>query len=145
MSMININDLFADQKQKEKHKEEIYDNVLKNCHNKIRRAVKLSPYNNFCFYIIPKFIYGVPLYNIDKCINYLVVYLTKNGFQINYTHPNLLLISWIKPKETSKTLDPLFNSSNVKSINDYKPSGTLIYNNNHLSDLNKKKNILFKN
>ena len=51
MSMININDLFADQKQKEKHKEEIYDNVLKNCHNKIRRSVKLSPYNNFCFYI----------------------------------------------------------------------------------------------
>ena len=27
MSMININELFADQKQKEKHKEEIYDNV----------------------------------------------------------------------------------------------------------------------
>ena len=145
MSMININDLFADQKQKEKHKEEIYDNVLKNCHNKIRRAVKLSPYNNFCFYIIPKFIYGVPLYNIDKCINYLVVHLTKNGFQINYTHPNLLLISWIKPKETSKTLDPLFNSSNVKSINDYKPSGNLIYNNNYLSELNKKKNLLLKN
>jgi hypothetical protein len=145
MSMININDLFADQKQKEKHKEEIYDNVLKNCHNKIRRAVKLSPYNNFCFYIIPKFIYGVPLYNIDKCINYLVVNLTKNGFQINYTHPNLLLISWIKPKETSKSLDPLFNKSNIKSINDYKPSGTLIYNNNYLSDLNKKKNLLLKN
>ena len=145
MSMININELFTDQTQKEKHKEEIYDNVLKNCHNKIRRAVKISPYNNFCFYIIPKFIYGVPLYNIDKCINYLVVYLTKNGFQINYTHPNLLLISWIKPKETSKSLDPLFNKSNIKSINDYKPSGTLIYNNNYLSDLNKKKNLLLKN
>lgn len=145
MSMININDLFADQKQKEKHKEEIYDNVLKNCHNKIRRSVKLSPYNNFCFYIIPKFIYGVPLYNIDKCINYLVINLTKNGFQINYTHPNLLLISWIKPKETSKSLDPLFNKSNIKSINDYKPSGNLIYNNNYLSDLNKKKNLLLKN
>ena len=147
MSMININELFTDQTQKEKHKEEIYDNVLKNCHNKIRRSVKLSPYNNFCFYIIPKFIYGVPLYNIDKCINYLVVHLTKNGFQINYTHPNLLLISWIKPKEISKPLDPLFNNnkSNIKSINDYKPSGNLIYNNNYLSELNKKKNLLLKN
>ena len=147
MSMININELFTDQKQKEKHKEEIYDNVLKNCHNKIRRSVKLSPYNNCCFYIIPKFIYGVPLYNIDKCINYLVVHLTKNGFQINYTHPNLLLISWIKQKEISKPLDPLFNNnkSNIKSINDYKPSGNLIYNNNYLSELNKKKNLLLKN
>lgn len=147
MSMININELFADKQQKEKHKEAIYDNVLKNCHNKIRRAVKLSPYNNFCFYIIPKFIYGIPLYNIDKCINYLVVHLTKNGFIINYTHPNLLLISWNKPKEISKPYDPLFNNnkSNIKSINDYKPSGSLIYNNNFLSDLNKKKNLLLKN
>ena len=148
MSMININDLFSDQKQKEKQKEEIYDNVLKNCHNKIKRAVKLSPYDNFCFYIIPKFIYGVPLYNVDKCINYLVVHLTKNGFKINYTHPNLLLISWEKQKELSKPSDPLFKNNtntNVKSINDYKPSGSLIYNNNYLSDLNKKKNLLLKN
>jgi len=148
MSMININDLFADQKQKEKQKEEIYDNVLKNCHNKIKRAVKLSPYDNFCFYIIPKFIYGVPLYNVDKCINYLVVHLTKNGFKINYTHPNLLLISWEKQKELSKPSDPLFKNNtntNVKSINDYKPSGSLIYNNNYLTDLNKKKNLLLKN
>ena len=148
MSMININDLFADQKQKEKHKEEIYDNVLKNCHNKIRRAVKLSPYNNFCFYIIPKIIYGVPLYNLEKCIAYLFINLTKNGFIINYAHPNLLLISWTKPKETKpKPLtDPLFTNNNptIKSINDYKPSGNLIYNTNYLNDLNKKKNILFK-
>jgi len=148
MSMININDLFADQKQKEKQKEEIYDSVLKNCHNKIKRAVKLSPYDNFCFYIIPKFIYGVPLYNLEKCINYLVVHLTKNGFKLNYTHPNLLLISWEKQKELAKPSDPLFKNNtncNIKSINDYKPSGTLIYNNNYLSDLNKKKNLLLKN
>ena len=30
MSMININELFIGQEEKEKHKEEIYDNVLKN-------------------------------------------------------------------------------------------------------------------
>ena len=146
MSMININDLFVEQQQKEKHKEEIYDKVLKNCHNRIRRVVKIDPYNNFCFYIIPKFIYGIPLYNIDKCISYLVNNLTKNGFKINYTHPNLLLISWEKQKENKKLSDPLFNNnSNIKSISDYKPSGSLIYNTNYLNDLNKKKNILLKN
>ena len=88
------------------------------------------------------------LYNIEKCINYLVVHLTKNGFKINYTHPNLLLISWEKQKEISTPSDLLFKNntnSNIKSINDYKPSGNLIYNNNYLSDLNKKKNLLLKN
>lgn len=149
MSMININDLFTTKEQKEKHKEEIYDNVLQQCHRKIFRSVKLNPYSNICFYVIPKIIYGVPLYNLEKCIHYLVTHLTKNGFNINYTHPNLILISWTKPNETKQKplTDPLFthNNPNIKSINDYKPSGNLIYNTNYLNDLNTKKNILFRN
>ena len=68
MSMLNINELFNDQSKKEKHKEEIYDNVLKQCHKKILRAAKLNPYTNYCFYVIPKFIYGIPLYDLNKCI-----------------------------------------------------------------------------
>ena len=143
MSMININELFNDQSKKEKHKEEIYDNVLKQCHKKILRAAELNPYNNCCFYIIPKFIYGIPLYNLDKCIHYLVINLSKNGFKINYTHPNLLIISWFKKEESQpKNNIMLNNSTNVKSINDYKPSGNLIYNTNYLKDINKKTNYL---
>ena len=143
MSMININELFNDQSKKEKHKEEIYDNVLKQCHKKILRAAELNPYNNCCFYIIPKFIYGIPLYNLDKCINYLVVNLSKNGFKINYTHPNLLIISWFKKEESQSKNEIMFNTkANVKSINDYKPSGNLIYNTNYLKDINKKTNYL---
>ena len=141
--MLNINELFNDQSKKEKHKEEIYDNVLKQCHKRILRSAKLNPYNNCCFYIIPKFIYGIPLYNLDKCINYLVVNLSKNGFKINYTHPNLLIITWYKKEESQPKNDILFNTkSNVKSITDYKPSGNLIYNTNYLKDINKKTNYL---
>ena len=141
MSMLNINDLFTNKNEKEKLKEQIYDDVLKQCHKKIVRAVKLNPYNNYCFYIIPKFIFGVPLYNTNNCIYYLINNLTKNGFNIKYTHPNLLIITWNKQKEQKSNLlvEP---KSNIKSINDYKPSGNLIYNSNHLSDLNKKKNYL---
>tara|TARA_B110000967_G_C18450520_1_gene347674 strand:+ start:104 stop:538 length:435 start_codon:yes stop_codon:yes gene_type:complete len=142
MSMININELFLDKQEKEKNKNEIYDNVLKQCHKRILRSVKLNPYDNYCFYIIPKFIYGIPLYDLNKCINYLVVHLTKNGFKINYTHPNLLIITWFKKEEPKQSV--LFNGTktNVKSINDYKPSGNLIYNSNFLKDIDKKKNYL---
>ena len=143
MSMLNINELFNDQTKKEKHKEEIYDNVLKQCHKKILRSAKLNPYTNYCFYVIPKFIYGIPLYDLNKCINYLVINLSKNGFKINYTHPNLLIITWFKKEESQPKNDILFNTkSNVKSINDYKPSGTLIYNTNYLKDINTKNNYL---
>ena len=143
MSMININELFNDKSKKDKHKEEIYDNVLKQCHKKILRSAKLNPYNNCCFYIIPKFIYGIPLYNLNKCINYLVINLSKNGFKINYTHPNLLIISWFKEEESNPKNDIMLNTkTNVKSITDYKPSGNLIYNTNYLKDINKKTNYL---
>ena len=146
MSILNINELFINQLEKEKHKNEIYDDVLKKCHQKIQRSVSINPYNNYCFYIIPKFIYGIPLYNIEKCINYLIINLTKNGFKLSYTHPNLLLIWWIKPNKNDNSLksanDLILKQNNIKSIDDYKPSGNLIYNSNHLKDLNKKSNIL---
>lgn len=145
MSMININELFADQLEKEKHKEEIYDNVLKKCHQRIIRSTKLNPYIKYCFYLVPKFIYGMPLYNTVKCIEYLMVHLTKNGFKVVYTHPNLLLISWEKPKETIKpslTLPSMFSNNNIRSVQDYKPSGNLIYNNDILKNINEKKNYL---
>ena len=142
MSMININELFLNKQEKEKHKNEIYDSVLKQCHKRIMRSVKLNPYDNYCFYVIPKFIYGIPLYDLNKCINYLVVHLTKNGFKINYTHPNLLIITWFKKEEPKQSVLFNGNKTNVKSINDYKPSGNLIYNSNFLKDIDKKKNYL---
>ena len=68
--------------------------------------------------------------------------LNINGFKINYTHPNLLIITWFKKEEPKQSV--LFNGTktNVKSINDYKPSGNLIYNSNFLKDIYKKKNYL---
>ena len=145
MSMININDLFNEKNERDKHKNKIYDDVLKQCHRKIIRSVKIDPYSRFCFYSIPKFIYGVPLYNIEKCIHYLVIHLTKNGFKINYTHPNLLIIAWDKDTKKNETMDNPFKSqSNVRSTLDYKPSHNLIYNSNQLTELNKKKDYLLK-
>ena len=47
-----------------------------------------------------------------------------------------------KEKEESKKLSIFPNSNqNIKSVTDYKPSGNLIYNNNILNDINKKKII----
>ena len=144
MSMININDLYLEKQEKEKNKKSIYDNVLKKCHNKIVTSSKTNPYDQWCYFVIPKFIYGIPLYNQPECINYLVIHLTKNGFTISYTHPNLLIITWFKAN--SKLIQPksIFPNSNnnFKSINDYKPSGNLIYNKNSLNILNNKKNNL---
>ena len=69
--MININDLNSEINKKKKLKEEIYEMILEKCHNRI----KLSAASNnlgFCFYTIPKYIYGVPIYDYHACLMYLV-------------------------------------------------------------------------
>ena len=142
MSMININELHAERIEKEENKKQIYDNVLKKCHNKILLTSKMNPYEQWCYFVIPKFIYGIPLYNFNDCLQYLVTNLTKNGFKINYTHPNLLIISWFNIQTNNKKIT-INNGNTHKTINDYKPSGNLIYNKNSLSTLNNKKNNLF--
>ena len=149
MSMLNINDLYSKQEEKENNKKEIYDNVLQKCHNKIKTSSKMHPYNHWCYFVIPTFMYGIPFYNKSECINYLYTNLTNNGFKITYTHPNLFIITWFKEdtqknKPDLKQIFPSSNKSGHKSISDYRPSGNLIYNSNSLSALNEKHKNLFK-
>ena len=59
----------------------IYNKVLdatevKRIYNKIKLANKL---NNYCYYMIPKFIVGMPLFNISKCSEYVYNELVKKG------------------------------------------------------------------
>ena len=48
----------------------------------------------FCTFLVPEVIIGVPKYNNAECIAYLINKLEENGFAIKYTHPHLLFISW---------------------------------------------------
>ena len=59
-------------KKKKNIKRKFMIMCFKKCHQRIIRSTKLNPYINYCFYIVPKFVYGIPLYNIEKCINYFV-------------------------------------------------------------------------
>ena len=93
MSMLNLDDLNSRINNKNKIKIEIYENILKNCHKRIKLSAETNN-DGFCFYSIPRYMYGVPLYNLEECTNYIINMLNKNGFELKYTHPNLLYISW---------------------------------------------------
>ena len=83
--------------KKEKRKLRVFNEVLQKCHQRIVTIVKKT--GDFCcFFIVPTCIFGVPLYNTVSCVLYLVEQLIKNGFDVKYTHPNLLYISWINRK-----------------------------------------------
>jgi hypothetical protein len=144
MSMINMDDLIEDKQKVLDRKTRIYEEILKKCHHRIKNVSKQNPLMCYCLYIIPKFIYGIPLYNLSECVKYLFEKLTNNGFKVNYTHPNLLIISWLHLKEKKKITASSILPKEYKEIDNYKPSGNLIYNKSNLSVLNSKTNLLFR-
>lgn len=91
---LNLDDLYKQQKISEDHKLKIYQKILNRIHNKIKHTSRMRNNNKFCIYVIPEFILGIPRYDINTCTMYIIEKLTINGFQIKYTHPNLLWISW---------------------------------------------------
>ena len=152
MSLIDISDLHKKARELKERKIKIYDEVLQKCHHRIKLVSKLTPLNQWCFYIIPKVVFGIPLYNLAECVEYLVRLLTENGFKVAYTHPNLLLITWFedpKSKSANESKSITFGSKSntndngmYKSIDTYKPSGNLVYNQQNFNLLEQKSNKL---
>ena len=165
MSLIDISELHKKTREQRDKKIKIYEEVLKKCHHRIKLVSKLTPMNQWCFYLIPKVLFGMPLYNLAECVEYLVRMLSDNGFKVAYTHPNLLLITWFendsgqggqypnlvniekginksRPRITNNT--SISNNQNYRSIDSYKPSGNLVYNQNSFNLLEQRKNDIFK-
>ena len=127
MSMLNIDDLNNTLKEKEDKQNKIYDEILKKCHHKIKKTSETST-EGYCFYIIPEYIYGFPIYNYKGCVIYLFKTLTKNGFEVKYTHPNLLYVSWAGKSNPQNYKAIEKKNNGYRSIEEYKPSGNIIYN-----------------
>lgn len=148
MSQLKISDLYSTINEKTLKRLEIYDSVLVKCHKRIQYNSKLE--RTYCFYQIPEFIFGVPIYNKDEMRKYIINSLNNNGFQIMYIEPNWLFINWGHHR-----LDKLSNvnttlhadkkkkekDNKYKSIDNYKPDGTLIYDESTMMGLSNKLNI----
>jgi hypothetical protein len=97
--MLNIHNLHNEIEKRETRKNKTYQTILEKVQYRIITVNKKSN-DCYCFYIVPTFIFGVPLYDMTKCIIFVMEDLIGRGFKVNYTHPNLLYISWKeKPKQ----------------------------------------------
>ena len=91
---INLDDLYTTQKSIEDNKIKIYQKILARVHKKIKTTGRSRNCEKHCFFLVPEFVLGIPRYDISTCISFIVDKLIDNGFQVRYTHPNLLFISW---------------------------------------------------
>lgn len=148
MSQLKISELYSTINEKNLKRLKVFDSVLVKCHKRIEYNSKLE--KTYCFYQIPEFIFGVPIYNPLELKKYIINSLNNNGFQIMYIDPNWLFIHWGHHK-----LDKLANINTTleidkkkkekdkqyKSIDNYKPDGSLIYDDYTMMGLSNKLNI----
>ena len=59
----------------------------------------------------------------------------KNGFDLKYTHPNLLFISWLGKTNPKEYKNIEYKTKEYKPIEEYKPKGNFVYNTNLLKTL----------
>lgn len=91
---IDLDSLYRKKHEIEEHRRKIYNKILNRAHSKIKVTSRLKHDEQFCFFIVPEFILGVPKYDLAECVDYTIEKLMDNGFRVKFTEPNLLFISW---------------------------------------------------
>jgi len=92
---INIDDLYEKRKEYDLKKLELFNKILYRVHVRIKTTSRQKKDEQFCWFLVPETIIGVPKYDQGTCIAYIIDKLKTNGFKVNYIHPNTLFISWL--------------------------------------------------
>jgi hypothetical protein len=91
---INIDDLYEKKKERDLNNLELFNKILNRVHVRIKTTSRQQRDQQFCWYVVPEIIIGVPKYDQGACIAYLIYKLKDNGFNIKYINPNTLFICW---------------------------------------------------
>ena len=91
---LNLDELFEKKQIHDLATTKNYNAILNRVHTKIKLTSRQQIDVHYCWFVIPEVMIGVPKYDVATCISYVIDKLQENGFNVRYTHPNLLLISW---------------------------------------------------
>jgi len=91
---INLDELYDTKKEKDLQKMQVFNRILNRIHAKIKMTSRQKINSNFCWYVVPEVMLGIVNYDRIMCISYVIAKLEENDFQVRYTHPNLIFISW---------------------------------------------------
>ena len=106
---LNIYDLYRNINEKKEKKHVSYNEVLYKIHDKVKRTAEKERYK--LVYEIPEVVFGLPTYDLNLCMAYIMKQLRSNGFLVKYYFPKILYISW-DPREIR---DYKKQKSNIKN------------------------------
>ena len=89
-----MDELYEKKKQHDLDQLTLYNKILNRIHVKIKTISRQKKDEQFCWFVVPEVIIGVPKYDQGSCIAYVLDKLQDNGFSVKYIHPNALFICW---------------------------------------------------
>ena len=115
---ISLEDIDMYQKEKVKNWIKVYEKVLGDCYRRIRDHVLHD--QTFCFFSVPEYIPGFPIFNITHCTCFIMRKLRQAKFSIQYFPPNILYIYWPLEKQSLQLIAPPPEATHLR-ITDEKP------------------------
>lgn len=100
--MLNISELRNTVHEKRRRRVETFDALLTMCHKRIQRAAELEKYE--CEYEVPEYVVGLPLFNVNDCLDHLLNRLRTNGFTVQHVFPKTIRVTWFPPDDLSLQL-----------------------------------------
>lgn len=90
--MLSVHDLNRHIEAKKREKFATYEKVFALCEKHVVRHADAQLYR--CFFEVPEFIMGLPVYALNPAIMYIYDKLVRKGFLVKYYFPKVLYISW---------------------------------------------------
>lgn len=101
---LTVDDIDSFHKEKIKKWIKVYEKVLGHCFRKVREHVLRD--QKFCFFPVPEYLPGFPLYNITHCTFFIIKKLNQAKFMTNYIPPNVIYIYWNVKSHNERVMRP---------------------------------------
>lgn len=86
--------LFDVRLKKDQARHRAYNQILEQALQKVAHSASQPNQPTFVYHNVPPFVLGLPAIDLQDCIVYIVHQLRNQGYEVRYTYPNLLWISW---------------------------------------------------
>ena len=97
---LDPSELYDKRKSKDASRLRAYNKILEQIYNRIRVLSKLPNSPCYLLYTVPPFILGLPKIDLEDCVIYLIYQLRHSKYDVRYTPPNMLYISWIHHEQS---------------------------------------------
>lgn len=92
---INVGDLVGAHNYRREQRAQVYEMMYRKCCSRIRHANDIQYSREVIFYVPEVQLWnGVPRYQINAVIGYIMIKLKQKGFDVKFQAPNAILINW---------------------------------------------------